>query len=541
MEKRPTLWAAVACLAVIGLLPLLIMVVNSFVVGGGFSLKAYQALSESRREQLTLMGNSLLLSLSVTFLATTVGVALGIVLGKTDLPARRTLTALLTVPLLIPPYVIAVAWFAVLGSGGWMVSLAPETSKQLSSVFFGFYGCTGVLLTAFMPIVILLTIAYVGAVNPQLEDAGRLVSRWPGVLWRITLPLIAPAILFAAVLVFLLTLGEVGVPTYLRYRVYPVETLTQFAAFYDFSAATAAAIPLLATTLAILALEYAVLQSRVSELRTVTFAVMRRQIVLGRWRIPLFAIVLVWTVATVILPLAVLITQSWSVSGAYTDAFARASDSILRSFVFAVIGASLLTLLGFFCGYLIHNRTLPVWRSVDALTLFLFTLPGTVIGIGLISLWNTPTTNFIYRTPAIIILGYLAQYAVLPTRMTSALLDRLPSSLEQAAQLCGATWFMTLRHIVVPLATRGLIAVWVIGYVFCLRDLGISMVVYPPGSDTLPVRILTLMANGSPSLIAALCVILVAITLLPLGAVTLWLRRGLRHEHDRAARGVKGL
>ena len=97
------------------------------------------------------------------------------------------------------------------------------------------------------------------------------MSRWPGVLRRITLPLIAPAILFAAVLVFLLTLGEVGVPTYLRYPVYPVETLTQFAAFYDFSAATAAAIPLLLVTLAILALEYRMLHKQVSELRTVTF------------------------------------------------------------------------------------------------------------------------------------------------------------------------------------------------------------------------------------------------------------------------------
>ena len=84
---------------------------------------------------------------------------------------------------------------------------------------------------------------------------------------------------------------------------------------------------------------------------------------------------------------------------------------------------------------------------------------------------------------------------------------------------------MTLRHIVAPLAARGLIAVWIVSYVFCLRDLGISMVVYPPGSDTLPVRILTLMANGAPTLIAALCVILVAITLLPLAAAALWLRR----------------
>jgi iron(III) transport system permease protein len=87
-----------------------------------------------------------------------------------------------------------------------------------------------------MPVVMLLTIAYLGTVNPRLEQAGLLMSRWPSVLWRITLPLIAPAILFPAVLVFLLTLGEVGVPTFLRYPVYTVEILTQFAAFYDFGA-----------------------------------------------------------------------------------------------------------------------------------------------------------------------------------------------------------------------------------------------------------------------------------------------------------------
>jgi iron(III) transport system permease protein len=491
-------------------------------VDGVFSLKAYQALLASGKQQWVLMGHSLLLSVGVTFFATMVGVPLGVLLGKTDLPFRRAFTVLLAVPLLIPPYVIAVAWFAVIGAGGWISrSLTPAISEHLSSAFFGLYGCT------FVPIVILLTIAYLGAVNPRLEAAGRLVSDWPGVLRRITLPLIAPAILFAAVLVFLLTLGEVGVPTYLRYPVYPVETLTQFAAFYDFSAATAAAIPLLIVTLAMLALEYGMLHKQVSELANVTFDAARAQIRLGRWSFPLLAVILVWVLITVVLPLAALISEAPSLAD-YVEAFSRASDSILRSFVFSVIGASLLTALGFFWGYIVHDRTLPFWRGIDALALFLFTLPGTVIGIGLISLWNTPMTNLVYRTPAIIILGYLAQYAVLPTRMTSGILERIPPSLERAARLCGADWFMTLRHIVVPLAGRGLIAVWIVSYVFCLRDLGISMVVYPPGSDTLPVRILTLMANGAPSLIAALCVILVASALLPLGAATLWLGRSPR-------------
>ena len=385
------------------------------------------------------------------------------------------------------------------------------------------------LFTALMPIVMLLTITYVGAVNPRLEEAGRLVSRWPNVLRRITLPLIAPAILFAAILVFLLAFGEVGVPTYLRYPVYPVEILAQFAAFYDFGAATAAAIPMLLVTLAILTLEYRLLHNPILELNAVRQGARRTQITLGHWRLPVFGIVLGWALLTVVLPLAVLVIQSASPS-AYIEAFSRASDSIVRSIAFAAIGATALALLGFFCGYLIHNRALPLWRSVDATALFLFTLPVTVIGIGLISLWNTPMTNAVYGSPAILILGYLAQYTVLPMRITAATLERIPRSLEHAARLCGASWFMSLRHIVAPLAKRGLIAAWLISYVFCLRDIGISIVVYPPGSDTLPVRILTLMANGAPSLIAALCVILIVVTLLPLGVVSLWLRHGARQS-----------
>jgi iron(III) transport system permease protein len=525
VEKRLTLAVAALALAVIGLLPVLMIVASTFYAAGEFSLTPYQTLLASSNQLAQLMGRSVLLSLSVTFLAMIAGTALGVLLGKTDLPLRGAFTMFLTLPLLVPPYVIAVAWFTVLGSTGWKGRFT--TSDFLSSAFFGFYGCIGALSTAFMPVVMLLTIAFLGTVNPRLEQAGLLMSRWPGVLWRITLPLIAPAILFAAVLVFLLTLGEVGVPTFLRYPVYPVEILTQFAAFYDFSAATAAAIPMLIITVMILVLEIRLLHTSVLELSAATFGGQNAPIELGRWRLPLFGLALVWTLVTVALPIAVLVVQSASLS-AFADAFSRASDSILRSVVFAAIGATLLTLLGFCCGYLIHNRTLPLWRSIDALALFLFTLPGTVIGIGLISLWNRPITNAIYGTPAIIILGYLAQYAVLPTRMTAAILQRIPPSLEQAAQLCGASWFMTLRHIVAPLAKRGLIGAWIIAYIFCLRDLGITLVVYPPGFDTLPVRILTLMANGAPSLISALCVILIAVTLVPLFVGALWQKRAGR-------------
>jgi iron(III) transport system permease protein len=522
--KRVAVSVAALLLSAAGLLPVVAMAANSIYVDGSFSLAAYKALWANSGQQLTPMSHSLFLSLSVAVMATIAGVPLGVVLGKTDLPFRRAFAALFTVPLLIPSYILAVAWTTVIGSSGWVGrALAPETTKYLSKALFGLPGCAGVLLTAFTPIVMLLTIAYLGTVNPRLEDAGRLVGRWPAVLRYITLPIIAPAILFATLLVFLLTLGEVGVPSYLRYSVYPAEILTQFAAFYDFRAATAAATPLIFVTLSIVAVEYWLLRRQSTETR-VALTARQTRIALKRWRWPLVGCVLLWGVVTVLLPLSMLAAQSFSYA-AYAEAFTRATDSLLRSAALAIVGAMALTVVGFLCGYLIHDRTLPLWRGVDVLGLFLFALPGTVIGIGLIGLWNTPMTSFLYGTPVIVILGYLAQYAILPTRMTWAILERIPASVEYAAQVCGASWIITVRHILAPLASRGLIAAWICSYVFCMRDLGISMVVYPPGSDTLPVRIFTLMANGPPTLIAALCVILIAVTILPLGLVALWQRR----------------
>ncbi len=89
--------------------------------------------------------------------------------------------------------------------------------------------------------------------------------------------------------------------------------------------------------------------------------------------------------------------------------------------------------------------------------------------------------------------------------------------MEEAAQVEEAGWLRRTTLITAPLAKRGLLAAWLVGYIFCLRDTGISMMVYPPGHDTFPVRIFTLMANGPADLIAALCVIMIIATLLPLG------------------------
>jgi len=506
----------VGALVILGLLPLGIMLGKTFFVDDRLTFAVYEKLFANAREYSAPIGHSLTLASLTAGFAIVLGVPLGLLIGKTDLPFRRAFAVLLSVPLLIPPYILAVSWFNLLARNGLLSRVIPPGIVELlSGWLFGLPGCLLVLASTFMPIVMILTMVYMHAVSPRVEEAGRLIASWPDVFRHITLPLVMPGILFSGILVFLLTLGEVGVPMFLRYPVFPVETLTQFSAFYDFGAAAAAATPLLGITLAVLALEHFCLREKIYRLQPMTSGTRMLHVALGRSRVPAFLAVSLLAAAIVALPLLALITASLS-PFAYAEAWSRAADSLGRSMIFAVLGASLLTTLGFFCGYLIHHRALRFWRAVDTLTLLLFTLPGTVIGVGLISLWNRPATGFVYATAAIVILAYLAQYTALTSRIMMATLGRIPQSLDEAAQMAGAPWLARIVHVVIPAALPGVIAAWLIGFIFCLRDLGASMLVYPPGQDTLPVRIYTLMANGAPSLIAALCVILVSVTLMSL-------------------------
>lgn len=525
MTRKLTFYLVLVILSVAGLLPLAVMFGKSVLVDGHLSLAYYRDLFISGRA-LVLLGNSFKLALCTSFLATAIGIPVGILLGKTDLPGRGIFALVLSLPLLVPPYITAVAWFGILGKAGILSRfVGAEAGTWTSARLFDLTGCVLVLFSTFLPIIVLMTMVLLRTVNPRLEEAARLVAGWGSVLWGVTIPLILPGILIAATLVFLLVLGELGVPMFLRYEVFPVESFTQFSAFLNFGAATAAAMPLAVVTLIVLGAEWLLLRNKIQQLRPAADQTSESQIRLGYATAPLFLLVTFLGIVLVVVPFSGLVIQSGSVA-AYIEAWLRAGGSLIRSVEYAAIGASLLTVFGFFVGYLVHSKAMRIWRAADAFTLLLFAMPGTVIGIGLVTLWNHPSTTFIYGTPAIILLGYLAQYTALTSRFTVAALDQIPPAMEEAARLAGAGWWRRLAWIVVPLAVRGLIAAWLAAYVFCLRDLSISMLVYPPGYDLFTTRTFTLMANGSPQMIAALCVILIGAAIIPLAAFSTLFKRG---------------
>jgi len=502
-----TLWAAVIVLIVAGAIPLCLMLAASFSDLGNYT----GTLGNARTWNL--FRSSLFLATLTTLLSGVAGAGLGILFEKTDLPLRKTLACTFSLPLLFPPYILAVGWFEVLGRGGLLAHFVGG-GDMTSRLLFGLPGAVLVLFTAFLPVVLLLTMTYLHAVNPALEQAARLSSGWPVVLRRISIPLATPGIALSLVLVFLLTMGEFGAPAFLRVDVFPVASFTQLTAFYNFGAASAAALPLLAVALLGLIVERRLLHDKAFQ-----FGWGGRRdstgLSLCRAKTPILLLVALASGVFVALPLGALAWRGLSFA-ALSEAVDRAGGSAIRSIAYSAVSATVLTVLGFFLAYMIHRRAVGCWRLVDAMMMFLFTLPGTVIGVGLITVWNGPSTNWIYATPAILVLGYVAQYAAIGTRTILAGFAQSSISLEEAAEVAGAGWFQRVYGILAPVLAPSILIGWVISFVFCLRDVSLPLLLAPPGYDTLTARTMTLMANGSAELVAALCLLSMSLTAVPL-------------------------
>jgi iron(III) transport system permease protein len=521
MTRQIVVASSILAFALVGVLPVLYMVAAALLPVGGQSavdpVSSLFGLLQSARQRQLLSNTVLLSSMSAT-IALAIGAPLGLLLAKSDLPLKKTIALLFTMPLLLPPYIMAVAW--------WDLSVhLPVPAWMLS----GLLGSTLVLSTIYVAIPMLLAMAAVRGIDPRLEEAARLSAPWPLVLWRITLPLSMPALALSWLLVFILCIGEYSVPSFFRYPVFSAESFTLFSAMYDFRSATLQALPMAIVALAASAAAAWIMRRSGLDTLSLSAAGPVCRIGLGRWRRAAALAVMGLAMVLVALPLSGMAVTAAGI-GSIAPLLAAAGPSLQRSLSYGLIGAVILTIIGFFMGYGVSKRAVPGSRAADLICLLVFALPGTVLAIGLIGLFNRPETAFVYGSSLVIFAGYTAKYTALTERIIQAQVGQIPNSMEEAAQVAGAGWVRRTLFITIPLSRRGIVASWLVAFIFCLRDTDITMLIYPPGRDTLPVRTFTLMANGTPELVAGLCLLMFAALLIPI--LTLWLLWGRRREAE---------
>jgi iron(III) transport system permease protein len=298
--------------------------------------------------------------------------------------------------------------------------------------------------------------------------------------------------------------------------VYTTEVFTAFAALYDFTRAILLAVPLLMLCLAVAAVAVAVLGDRLVVTRRSAGA---RPALFDVWRAPATMAALVMLGVALVLPLAILVREALG-ARSLSAVVAGSADAIANSLLLATTGATAVVSVAVWLGYGRARAGGRIGRVADVLFVVLFAVPSTIVGVGLIGVWNRAgPLGAVYGTDGMLLLGYLARLVPVAALALAASIRYVPVSHEEAAAVSGAGWLRTMWRIVLPQIRLGLLVAWVIAFVLAFGELGVSILVAPPGEATLPIRIYTIIANAPSSHVAALALLQATVVFVPLAVL----------------------
>jgi len=451
------------------------------------------------KEAFILIVKSMLLSSLVALFATAIGTACGFILHKIRIKGSGIYSILLLIPLLVSPYIFAVAWKDI-----WVILMGNASPVN------SFAGVIMVHTLIYFPLAILITGNALTNIHSGIEDAGLLVTSFRRMVFRILLPLIRPVISTSYILILIFSLSDFSVPAFFGVRTFTVELFTQFSAFYNHDAAIAQALLLVFLCLVLILSESRYLSS------APFFAVdvkgnLSRTYSLSKNAFIVHLIFLLLIVIAVVMPVCMLLIQSLSgKQNEFLHAFQLLKPAVFQSLKMALSGAVIITLIGLLAAHLQerNHSSMSNWILLGT-----FILPSTVLGIAFIKFYNQPATAIIYATMLIVLIGYLGKFGFIISRIMGNGFKQLPRSLEEAAAIAGSNSFRRFFKILLPLLFPSLFTGFVLAFVLCLGELGISIMVYPPGTELMPVKIFTISANASQSLTSSMTLISFSVTI----------------------------
>jgi iron(III) transport system permease protein len=506
------------------------------------------AVSDARSRGLVV--NTFWLVATTLAISVPIGTALAVALTRTDAWLRRTVAVAIGIMLVVPLYLDAAAWDAGFGDAGWftVITAKPYAVGLLS----GWRGAMWVHALAAIPWVALIVGMALRFVEPELEEAALLdASAWQ-VLRRVTLRRVLPAIGVAVVWVAVGVATEMTVTDIFQtpgngLRTYAEEIYTQFAL------STEAGPPVAAVGIGVTACLAACGLMLCLAAATWTPPTARAPVVfrLGRWRGMVSLALLLSAAAIFGVPLISLITKAgvtvqhtaegytrhWSLAGCLkivAESPERFRWEILWSALMASVAASMVLAAALPIGWLARRRDeLGLVGKIAAISLAAAALavPGPLVGIGLISLFNHPDAgflNFLYdHTIVVAAIAQAVRAFPLGMLIVWHALNTMPGDLLEAAELDGAgTWTRTVR-IVLPLRWPALALAWLATFVVAIGELSATILVVPAGVATLGVRISQLLHFNNQDKLAGLCLILMAAAaMLAGGLVVLAARSG---------------
>ncbi len=546
-----------AVLAVLVLVPLVFLTLSSFRPGGlpwnaGFTLDNYAAvysdpaLADMLVNTLIFVGGSVLVALVL-------GGVLAWLVERTDMPARRVVRAMVILPMATPPLLLAIAWIML---------LSPRTgflNKLLMSLFglesapldiFTMGGMVFVEAIAVVPTTFLILSPAFRNMDPALEEAASASGAGGArVVFKVFLPLMAPALLSAAIFISVAGFVVFDIPGAIGM---PVRIFVLSSQIYYWSNETPTGLPLYGLISALaavfllallaLGLVYQRATRRMSRYTVIGGKSYRPRLFrLGRWRYVALAFAGFYFVLAVAAPLLVLV---WTSLMPYLTGFSvaamelvtldnhatvfsnrRIADAASNTLVVATVSATAVTLLSALVSWYVVRSRLPGRRIIDLAAFLPIAIPGVIIGVALIYVYLSFSFIGIYGTIWIIIVAYTTVYLSYGTRSLNSVLIQLHADLEDAGSASGAAWLRVFRKVTVPLAIPGLVAVWIWVAAHAGRELSSALILQGRDNVVISTLLWDYWAAGQPNTAAAVGVWLIVALAVLVGTWQLLERR----------------
>lgn len=510
------------------LYPLAVLFSNS-VTGqdGGFSLEGFRALLADS-QYLEAFGNTLVLGLVVTACTILVGVPFAYMVARYDFPLKNLVAILPVLTIVIPEIIVGQSWLLVLGNNGILTNLLGDAGISLPS----FYGWTGMV---FSMTLVYYTYIYLGVLaalrgfDGQLEEAGLSLGTPPLMTQlRVLVPVLLPAVLVNALVVFTLVVGNFALAMLLGSRVPLLSVMTYNTFVSEMGGSPTLQSAMSVVSIAIVAIVLFV-QKRVVERKVYTMTQGRAPAArrVRSWQAMLYTGGVGLVILLSLLPLIVVFIAaftktsgpvmhwgSWSLAS-MQRALHGAPEPILNSLKFASLATVTGVAFAVLVSYLTIKKRSAFTQVLDYIVVLPLTISGTVLGIALVQTFNTGWL-VLAGTSGIMVLCYAVRRLPFAVRNASSVLFNIPDSIEEASISLGVSPLMTFFKVILPAMKASIISAAILMWLITISELSASIVAYSGGLETMPIAIFRQVDGGRLGMASAYGAALVTVIVLPI-------------------------
>lgn len=516
-DTRLTVWLLIPVVLVLiayVLYPSLRTFIESLQKDGTISLGNYQDFFvQESKTNLEALWNSVYISFLSVVVSALIGIPLAFIFNRYDFPGRSFFSSAAILPIVLPSLVGVMAFMFLYGESG----LIPNAIKDLfglDKVPFKIGGVPGILIVhAYtMYVYFYMTVsAAINKIDPSLEEAAyNLGANKLKVFWKVTFPLLTPAIVAASLLVFMISMASFSAPFLLAggYRVLSLQIyFSKINGDMEIAATQSVILSIVSISFLLFMRwyqnrkDYRMASKGIGAHRSeVKYPVMKWVMVVTGvigviiLLLPHFTILLLslvpdgtWTFQTY--P-TVFNVENYRLLFEDPNIFKPLRNSLLMAFI-----ATLANLVfGVIASYVLVKRKFVGKSFVDILVMIPWALPATVIGMNLIFAFNEPSVfsfgQILVGTFWILPLAYFIRHIPLVVRSTNAVLEQLDDSIEEAARNLGAKWFYTFRRVIFPIIMPGVLSGTLLAFIESVGEFPTSVLLYTISNRPISIEIM---------------------------------------------------